>query len=164
MKWIGKLFKKACGVLNKPYKTYETIFGAQKMKRYGFPLLIIFSIYLLINFIMLFPVIIAFLHGLPHYISYIMDTTLFKIETKHIAIFSGFIAAILGIAIPISLTVISNLDRRYKQSGISKEFLNEPISRSQFYVLFLNIIFLVAAMFSNSINNFISAVYIVFFC
>lgn len=87
----------------------------------------------------------------------------FHYESSHVAIFAGFISAILGIAIPISLTVISSLDQKYHQGGISKEFLMEPINYYQYFILFINIVFLVVTMFRNTIHSFLATLYTVFF-
>jgi hypothetical protein len=84
-------------------------------------------------------------------------------EAKHISIFAAFIAAFLGIAIPISLGVISHLDQKYNQGGISREFLMERINRSQYYTLLINIVFLVVTMYRYTIHSFFAALYTLFF-
>lgn len=152
--------------MKKFYKKYEGLFGTRLTNWAIIPLFAILIFFILFNAILLIPDfkawIISVTIGLPH-IAKLIDFFQMKIQTENITIFAAFISAMLGIAIPISLTVISNLDQKYKQSGISKEFLSEPINHSQYYLLFLNILFLITFMFSSFLSALLSSMYIVFF-
>ena len=85
------------------------------------------------------------------------------IDKHDIAILASFIAAILGIAIPISLTVISSLDRKYQQGGMIKEFLKEPLNIAQYFALLTNIFIIVCTLFFNSLNPLFSLLYLTYF-
>lgn len=148
-------------------KGYDQLFGRKLMNWGYYPFLVISFYFLLFYAFLEIPDVKEWFnysfHNWKPEIGLFSDYIKLNYGTTHISIFAAFIAAMLGIAIPISLTVISNLDKKYNQGGISKEFLNEPINKSQYYVLLINIGFLVISMFMNSIYNFFAALYTIFF-
>lgn len=94
---------------------------------------------------------------------HINDLWLANIDQQDVSILAAFITAILGIAIPISLTVISTLDEKYQQGGITRVFLKEPINITQYFVLFTNIIIIILTMFIEYLNPVFSIIYIIYF-
>ena len=86
-----------------------------------------------------------------------------NLDKQDISILASFIAAILGIAVPISLMLISNLDKKYQQGGITREFLKEPLNSFQYFALLSNIIIIVCTLFFNSVDTIFSLVYIIYF-
>jgi len=113
--------------------------------------------------------VIYFNEAFPNWINLFLDHVTFdniwlgKIDQNDIAIIASFIAAILGIAIPISLSVISSLDEKYKQGGITREFLKEPINISQYSILLINILIILGTMFLENFNPYFSIIYLLFF-
>ncbi len=85
------------------------------------------------------------------------------LTNDHIAILSTFLAAILGIAIPISLSIIANLDNKYSQAGIGKEFINEPLNNAQIYFLITNIFIIISALFFVEFSGWITIFYLIYF-
>lgn len=152
--------------MKKLYKKYAGLFGKGLGQWAIIILLAILILFILLNAMLLIPSFKAWTISISkgsYNVSNLIAFFQMKIEAKNIVIFAAFISAMLGIAIPISLSVISNLDKKYNQSGISKEFLSEPINYSQYYLLFLNILFLITFMFSSSLSALLSSLYIAFF-
>ncbi|MDQ2180677.1 hypothetical protein [Marinifilum sp. D714] len=55
-----------------------------------------------------------------------------------LAVLSTFISAILSISLPISLDVISNVDKKYNLNVLTTKFIDEIVFKLLVYILFLN--------------------------
>jgi len=86
-----------------------------------------------------------------------------EINPNYLSISAGFISVLLGIAIPVSLTVITNIDNKYNQTEIIKEFVQERIYEAQYFFLFANVALLAATTFFDIKNMAIYAALLGFF-
>lgn len=86
-----------------------------------------------------------------------------EIDLSAIEILASIIAAIFGIALPIVLSVITSLDEKYKQGGITREFLKEPLNTSQYFAFLTNVLIIIAFICNESFNPFFSFIYLVYF-
>jgi len=64
----------------------------------------------------------------------------------------GFQGFLIGVAVPISLQVISWIADRYKDQEIAKLFIREPLYRLQFVLILPHIVFCILARFQNTTN------------
>jgi hypothetical protein len=70
-------------------------------------------------------------------------------------VISTFISAVLGISIPISLSVISNVDTKYHLNVLTTSFVKEPIFLTLLYALFFNAFLLIFNLLgSNKIYEY----------
>ena len=129
----------------------------------------IWFFFILSIYIMLITQLPIIKEGLSYYYTYLFPNLgevkyLEPLLTeKEIAIISTFLAALLGIAIPISLNIIADLDNKYNQGGISKEFLNEPLNNAQIFFLITNVFVIICALFFFEFNFWLSIFYIFYF-
>jgi len=67
----------------------------------------------------------------------------------YLSITGGIIATVIGLAIPISLSVIQMIQVKYKTPKLTKAFITEPLYVAQIVLLLLNIFLIVfVALFS----------------
>ncbi len=80
----------------------------------------------------------------------------------YIQITSEIISAILGLAIPISLTVIEMIQSRFETPKLTKSFVSESLYIVQIVLLFVNVALLVSYSFFDIPRTFAVVSIVVF--
>jgi len=152
--------------MKKIMRFYIKNFENQWFKKLRQVLWLVIISYLLLKFILEVPCIRSII---PEWFIIMLsslslgDYWFSEINLAAIEILASIIAAIFGIALPIVLSVITSLDEKYKQGGISKEFLKEPINTSQYIAFLTNVLIIIAFICYESFNPLFSFVYLVYF-